>query len=64
MLDVEVEELPGGVEQHGDHDAGHEGEAQALLRGGAGDHVPPQQVTRQRLNIYGWNLNCRVKLFF
>ena len=49
VLDVEVEQLPGGVQQHGDHDAGHQGKAQALLRGRTGDHVPPQQVTRQGL---------------
>ena len=49
VLDVEVEQLPGGVEQHWDHDASHQSQAQALLRGGPGDHVPAQQVTRQGL---------------
>ena len=49
VLDVEVEQLPGGVQQHGDHYPRHQGQAQALLRGGPGDHVPPQQVTRQGL---------------
>ena len=40
VLDVEIEQLPGRVEQHGDHDPSHQGQAQALLRGRPGDHIP------------------------
>ena len=47
VLDVEIEGLPGGVEQHGHHQPAGQAQAQPLGRHRAGDDVPALEVAGQ-----------------